>query len=108
MSGMKILPEYYLFFFSASRDIKFSTHAMTATWVYVTLVLSQLYLIAAVHNITEALAALAPVPFEDLETKTMLMSETGTSFSVTNNIARKVENQYWVIGAFVSLGYFLQ
>ena len=80
---------------------------MKATWICVTLLLGQLYLVSAVHNITEALEALAPVPIEDLQTKTSLMEETDTSFSVTN-IARKVENEYWLMSLFVVLGYLLQ
>jgi hypothetical protein len=80
---------------------------MKATWICVTLLLGQLYLVSAVHNITEALEALAPVPIEDLQTKTSLMEETDTSFSVTNT-ARKVENEYWLMSLFVVLGYLLQ
>ena len=65
-------------------------------------------MVTAVHNITEALAALAPVPIEDFETKTLLMGDPGMSFSVTNT-ARKVEDQYsWLMGAFIALGYLLQ
>ena len=79
---------------------------MKATWLCVTLLLSQLYLVSAVHNITEALAALAPVSFEDLETKTLFMADTGTSFSVSN-FARKVEHHYWLTCFLIPLAYVL-
>ena len=78
---------------------------MKASFIYITvLLLSQLYLASAVHNITEALAALAPVPIEDPETKESLME---TSLSVTNT-ARKVATQYWLMSVLVPLGFLLQ
>ncbi|CAB4002986.1 Hypothetical predicted protein [Paramuricea clavata] len=90
-----------------SKNRFYALNAMKATWICVTLLLSQLCLVPAVHNITEALEALAPVPIEDLQTKTPQMEETDTSFSVTN-IARKVEHEYWLMSFFVVLGYLLQ
>ena len=82
---------------------------MKAIWICVALLLGQVYLVSAVHNITEALAALAPFPIEDPETKTSLMEDPDTSFSlIANSTARKVEHQYFLMSFLVALGYFLQ
>jgi hypothetical protein len=107
-----ITVKHFLFSLHLPKDIEFpktfyALNVMKATWICVTLLLGQLYLVSAVHNITEALEALAPVPIDDLQTKTSLMEETDTSFSVTNT-ARKVENEYWLMSLFVVLGYLLQ
>jgi hypothetical protein len=80
---------------------------MKATWLCVTLLLGQLYLVSAVHNITEALAALAPVSIEDPETRTALMEDIGTGFSASN-FARKVEHHYWLTTLLIALAILCQ
>lgn len=58
----------------------------------------------SLHNVTEALAALAPVPMDDPESAISLMENDGARSSATNG-AKKPRENYGLISTMVAVIY---